>query len=398
MGEKNKDHISHRGLTSFVVFVLIIFIICAISIFYSNERNADSEKQNIPGKESYEKFESQEFLMGTVITQQIYVTKHSDNYADNNTNDGGALNIDADDVLNEVNEKLKDIERKMFWNSSESEIFNLNQSAGKDAVKLSKDTIYVLCKAKEYCKLTEGAFDPTVGPLVNAWGISINETNEDINTQKIPEENEIKKLLLLVNCGDLYIDKENNMAKLAKTGQMVDLGGIAKGYAGDEAINIYKKYGITSAYINLGGNVVTLGAKPDGTPWRIGIQNPRDSTGKYVGVVEVVNKAVITSGDYERYIEVNGKRYHHIIDPKTGYPAESGLISTTIITGSSIMGDALSTAVFVLGLEKGMELVESLDDVECIFITNNKDIYVSSGLIDNFTFNNEANGFNYIKH
>ena len=398
MGEKNKDHISHRGLTSFVVFVLIIFIICAISIFYSNERNADSEKQNIPGKESYEKFESQEFLMGTVITQQIYVTKHSDNYADNNTNDGGALNIDADDVLNEVNEKLKDIESKMFWNSSESEIFNLNQSAGKDAVKLSKDTIYVLCKAKEYYKLTEGAFDPTVGPLVNAWGISINETNEDINTQKIPEENEIRRLLLLVNCGDLYIDKENNMAKLAKKGQMVDLGGIAKGYAGDEAINIYKKYGITSAYINLGGNVVTLGAKPDGTPWRIGIQNPRDLTGKYVGVVEVVNKAVITSGDYERYIEVNDKRYHHIIDPKTGYPAESGLISTTIITGSSIMGDALSTAVFVLGLEKGMELVESLDDVECIFITNNKDIYVSSGLIDNFTFNNEANGFNYIKH
>lgn len=185
--------------------------------------------------------------------------------------------------------------------------------------------------------------------------------------------------------------------ELKKVGQSIDLGGIAKGYAGDEAIKIYKKHGIESAYINLGGNVVVLGKKPNGKPWKIGIQNPRDIKGKYIGIVEVSDKAVITSGDYERYFEENGKRYHHIFDPNTGYPANSGLISATIITGLSIEGDALSTAVFVLGLEKGIELVESLEGVEGIFITEDKNIYVTSGLENNFIFSNESKEFNYVK-
>ena len=130
--------------------------------------------------------------------------------------------------------------------------------------------------------------------------------------------NEIKDMLFLVNCDDLLIDGKNSTAMLAKAGQAVDLGGIAKGYAGDEAVKIYRQYGVKSAYVNLGGNVVTLGAKPDGTPWRIGIQNPRGEAGKHIGVVEVVNKAVVTSGDYERYFIADGKRYHHILDPRRG--------------------------------------------------------------------------------
>ena len=177
----------------------------------------------------------------------------------------------------------------------------------------------------------------------------------------------------------------------------MDLGGIAKGYAGDEAIKIYKKYGIKSAYINLGGNVVVLGTKPDGKPWRIGVQNPRAENGFYIGIVEVADKAVVTSGDYERFFEENGKRYHHILDPKTGRPADSGLISSTIVTDVSMDADALSTAAFVLGLEKGRALVESLEGVEAIFVTKDKEVYVTDGLRNSFTFSDESKEFKYVE-
>jgi FAD:protein FMN transferase len=178
---------------------------------------------------------------------------------------------------------------------------------------------------------------------------------------------------------------------------VVDLGGIAKGYTGDEAIKIYKRNNIKSAYINLGGNVVVLGNRPDGSPWRIGIQNPRAANGLYIGVVKVTGKAVVTSGDYERYFERNNVRYHHILDTKTGYPADSGLISATIITDVSMDADALSTATFVLGLEKGMKLVNSLKGVEAVFITKDKKVYVTEGLKSSFTFDDESKEFKYVE-
>jgi thiamine biosynthesis lipoprotein len=180
-------------------------------------------------------------------------------------------------------------------------------------------------------------------------------------------------------------------------GQSVDLGGIAKGYAGDEAIKIYKKHGIKSAYVNLGGNVVTLGTKPDGTPWRIGIQNPRAQNGYYLGTVEVTDKAIVTSGDYERYFEADQIRYHHILDPQTGYPADSGLMSATVVTDVSVDADALSTAVFTLGLEKGMAMVKSLKGVEAILVTKDKEIYITEGIKSSFTFTDGSKEFKYVE-
>jgi len=318
-----------------------------------------------------EPVELQEFIMGTIATQKVY---------------GSNAGI----AVKEVADRLKTIESKMAVNLPDSEVNTLNEMAGKGFVSLSPDTIFVLKKAKDFSRLSQGAFDPTVGSLVKAWGISTD-------MQRVPGRQEIKDLLLKVNYRELIIDEEKLEAKLERTGQSVDLGGIAKGYAGDEAIKIYKKYGIESAYINLGGNVVVLGNKPGGKPWKIGIQNPRDVNGKYIGIVEVSDKAVITSGDYERYFEENGERYHHILDPNTGYPANSGLISATIITKLSIDGDALSTAVFVLGLQKGMELVESLEGTEGIFITKDKSIYVTPGLKNNFVLKDESKEFNYVK-
>ena len=225
---------------------------------------------------------------------------------------------------------------------------------------------------------------------MKAWGIQTDN-------QRIPSKDEIGNLIKLVGYKDLAVEPSQLTAKLARTGQIVDLGGIAKGYAGDAAIKILKDNGIQSAFVNLGGNVVVLGNKPDGSPWKIGVQNPRAENGKYLGILKVKDKAIISSGDYERYFEKDGVRYHHILDSKTGYPSDSGLIGTTIVADKSIDGDTLSTATFVLGLDKGMQLIESLEGVEAIFITKDKKVYTTNGLKDIFTFEDESKEYQYVE-
>lgn len=316
--------------------------------------------------------ESQDFnIMGTIILQKIY-------------------GKNAEQADKEVITRCKEIEKSMTINAAGSEIDTLNEAAGKKAVKVSADSLNLMHTAKKYSELSTGAFDITVGPLVKAWGIFTDH-------HRIPDQKEINGLLGLVDDRSLTLDNKAMTAKLEKQGQIVDLGGIAKGYAGDEAIKIYKKYGIKSAYVNLGGNVVVIGHKPDDSPWKIGVQNPRDVNGKYIGILQVSDKAVVSSGDYERFFIENDKRYHHIIDPKTGYPADSGLMGTTIIADKSTDADALSTSVFVLGLEKGMKLIESLDGVEAVFITSDKKVYTTKGLKGVFTFEDESKEFNYVE-
>lgn len=315
--------------------------------------------------------EEEDFMMGTVITQKVY----------------GA---GAADAVKEVSAKLKDIESRMTINQPGGEVNRLNAAAGKEAVVLSGETLGVLETAVRYSELSSGAFDVTIGPLVKAWGVFTDQP-------RVPEKGELERLMKLTDYRRLKIDRGHSSAQLEIEGQIADLGGIAKGHAGDEAIAIYRKHGVKSAYINLGGNVVVLGKKPDGTPWRIGIQNPRGPSQSYLGIVTVEDKAVVSSGDYERYFEKDGVRYHHILDPKTGYPASSGLIGTSIIADVSMDADALSTATFVLGLEKGMKLVNSLQGVEAIFVTEEKEIYVTEGLKGNFKFTDQSGEFRYVE-
>ncbi|MEG6611542.1 FAD:protein FMN transferase [Pseudoclostridium thermosuccinogenes] len=311
--------------------------------------------------------------MGTVITEKVY-------------------GKNAQKAADEVMEKIAELEAMMTIKDADkqSEIDKLNDMAGVGEVKLSRDSISVLGKAIEYAELSEGAFDVTIGPLANAWGIFTDNP-------RVPSKDEIDKLKSLVNYRDISINNADSSAYLARKGQIVDLGGIAKGYAGDVAVEILKAKGVKSALINLGGNVVALGSKPDGNPWSIGIQNPRAPTGEYIGIVKVRDKAVVSSGDYERFFEKDGVRYHHILDPRTGYPADSGLIATTIVADSSTDADALSTSVFVLGLEKGMQLVERLDGVDAIFITEDKKVYITEGLKESFTFKDESKEFTYVE-
>jgi FAD:protein FMN transferase len=287
----------------------------------------------------------------------------------------------SDSTFEKVFNRLKEIEDKMSINKEKSEVIDVNNAAGMDYVKVSEDTFEVIKKGLYFSKLYN-KFDITIGPVVKLWNIGFDNA-------RIPEDKEIKAKLPLVNYENVLINEAEKKVKLKEKGMIIDLGGIAKGYAADEAVKILKENGVQHAIVNLGGNVMTLGGKPDGNQWTIGIQHPFDDRGNYVGTVNVADKTVVTSGIYERYIKKDDKIYHHIIDKATGYPVDNNLLSTTIITDKSINGDGYSK-IFALGLEKGLEYAESIKGVEAIFITKDNKIYITSGLRGNFELTDKS--------
>lgn len=317
-------------------------------------------------------FESEDFALGTIINQQVY----------------GA---NAQQAAQEVSAQIKTMDALWTINNPGGDINKLNQQAGQGFVALHPETIGLLQAARRISDLSAGtAFDITVAPLVKAWGIGTDRA-------QVPADKVVRQLLGLVDYRDVLVDEASNSASLRRSGQMVDLGGIAKGYIGDMAIATYKAHGITSAFANLGGNVVVLGSKPDGTPWKVGIQNPRGQNGEIVGVVNVSDKAVVTSGDYQRFFVQDGRRYCHIIDPRTGYPIDSGLMSVTIVASSSTDADGLAKAI-VLGLDQGWELLQRYGQAEAIFISADKKIYVTPGLKGNFQLEDASHEYTYVEN
>lgn len=298
--------------------------------------------------------ETKDFAMGTVITQKIY----------------GA---NAKPAAAEAMTRVRELERMLSFYNKESDISLLNKSAGKEKVRVSEETFFLLTKSSEYAHLSDGEFNIMVGPLVKRWKITSDSPD-------VPSQAEIQSLLSLIDYRDLHLYEDSRSARLSRKGQMVDLGGIAKGFAGDEVIKIYRKHGIKSAIIDIGGNICVLGSSIDGTPWKVGIQDPRKERGNYMGIINISDKAVSTSGSYERFFSSGSKKYHHIIDPQTGYPSDSGLLSTTVISDASIDTDAMSTATFVLGLEEGIKLIRKVKGAEAIFIKEDGKIYATEGL------------------
>lgn len=344
-----------------VLTALILFIVTVGWIYTAY----GSDKHGVTAA-----FETDSFAMGTVISQKVY-------------------GVGGQTAAGEAADEIKRLDRLLTFNNTQGDVHRLNQNAGIKDIEVDPVTAQIIRKAQQVSVMSGGAFDITVGPLVRAWGIGSSQ-------EHIPSPNELGKLMPLIDYRDLEIN--NSVVKIKHQGQMVDLGGIAKGFAGDAVIEIYRRHGIESAFVNLGGNVVTLGSKPDGSPWKVGIRNPRPQGADQranLGVVSVRNKAVVTAGDDQRYFIANGQRYHHILDPFTGYPAKSDLMSVTLITDSSLDADALDTAVYILGLEKGRELIRQFGGVEAVFVTVNKDVYVTEGLRDNFEFMGQGSGYVY---
>lgn len=299
------------------------------------------------------------------------------NYGMNTVMSHKAFGKYAKEAIREVCNEAVRLEELLSRFISTSEISKINSSAGIKCEALSSEVYEVLSHAVEFSKCCQGFFDVTIGPLITLW-------NKEKDICKSPKDLMIKKILPLVDYKDLLLDSYKKTAGLRRIGQSIDLGGIGKGFAGDKFLDIFKKYGVSSAFTNIGGNVVTLGAKPDGSPWKVGVQHPRQEN-SLIGLVSVTDKAVVTSGDYQLYfICKNGKRYHHILDPSTGYPVEAGLISVTVVTDNSMTADALSTILFISGIEKGFELLRGFCGVEAVFIDSDLQVYITSGLIDCF--------------
>lgn len=251
-----------------------------------------------------------------------------------------------------------------------SEISKINQ-AGGSPVLVSDETIALIQKGLEYCKRSEGRFDITIGKLSSLWNFSENEGF-------LPNADEIADAVSTIDYQKVSI--HGNEVQLSNPDTHIDLGGIAKGYIADRMKEYLEENDVTAGLINLGGNVLCLGAKTDGSSYRIGIQKPFDEDGAAAAIVDVTDKTVVSSGVYERYITVDGQMYHHILNPSTGYPYETNLLGVSIICENSADGDGLSTTCFALGLEAGMELIESLADTEAVFITDDNELHCSSGI------------------
>ena len=276
------------------------------------------------------------------------------------------------EVYDAIFSRIREIERLMSVFLPDSDISRINAAAGIEPVQVHEDVFKVIERAVHIAELSGGAFDPTVGPLTFLWGITGG-------SPRVPSQEEIDAVLPLVNWRYIDLDREQRSVFLRHPGMALDLGAIAKGYAADEAVAIVREAALERALIDLGGNVITFGVKLDGTPWRVGLQNPLGDRGSFIGIISGWDMTVVTSGVNERFFEYGGVHYHHLFSPADGRPARTGLLSATIVTEVSMDADALSTAIFVLGYEKGRALIEPLEGVEAIFVFEDRTVRKTEG-------------------
>ena len=274
-------------------------------------------------------------------------------------------------LLDEAETLIGSLEEQVSVTDEHSDIYAIDHTGSGS---LSGNAAELMEQALELCRRTGGALDISVYPIVQAWGFTTG-------SYQVPDEETIQSLLPLVDYTQIQYDAATGTVTLPE-GMEIDLGSVAKGYAGQLAAQMLREHGVQSALLNLGGNVQTVGAKPDGSPWQIGIKDPQGEDAMMVLSVE--DQAVVTSGGYERYFEQDGQTYWHIMDPSTGHPADSGLISVTIVGDEGVVCDGLSTALFVMGLEKAADLWAQSGDFEAVFVTASGEVYITEGLRDHF--------------
>ncbi len=302
-------------------------------------------KTPVPEKETAEIF-----AMDTIMDLTVY---------------GGS----ASELLTEARQLVQKYEGLFSVNIKTSDVAKLNQSAGRP-VQVSPETYELIQKSIGITKETEGLFDISIYPLVRAWGFTKGE-------YRVPEPEELRRLLEKVDASKIQLGPDNKVT-LAE-GMEIDLGGIAKGYLSQKLTELFREGGAQAAVVSLGGNVQTFGKKPDGAPFMVGITDPSDGT-SLLGTVQVGEKAVITSGSYQRYFEKDGKVYHHIIDKRTGAPAQSDLTSVTVIGEDGVTADSLATALFVMGKERAVQFAASHSEIQLVLVDTESSIWTSEGL------------------
>lgn len=346
------DVIYMKQIMKLVLFMLVCLTLTSCNSKTSDTTDDTSENQTANNDEPQSR---DVFAMDTYMTLTAY---------GNN----------ADEALNEAEVEIERLDAMLSTGDKNSEIYSLNQNG---TGTISEDTETLLDESEKLYTDTDGVFDITIYPVMDAWGFTTQN-------YRIPSDTELTGLLKNVNASRIQYNRDEKKVTLP-TDVKIDFGGIAKGYTSSRIMEIYKKCKVTSGMVSLGGNVQLLGAKPDGSSWRIAVQSP-DDTNDYLGVLEAKDKAVITSGGYERYFEENGTTYHHIIDPATGYPAKSGLKSVTIVSDDGTLADGLSTSLFIMGQDKACEFWKKhSDEFDMILMTDDNELYVSEGIADTFS-------------
>lgn len=291
-----------------------------------------------------------DYLLDTVVTLTLY----------------GAGEDDLDAAFAEI----RRLNGLLDAYSPDSDLGKLQAAAGKEPVALSPETMALLVFAKEMYARTGGYLDVTVGPLIDLWDIR--------NGGHYPTEEELAAALDLLDMDDLMLDEANGTAYLVRSGMRVDLGALAKGYIADRVKTLLLDRGVKSGVIDLGRNILLIGEKPGMAPFSIGIQSP-GAAGELLRVLSLRDRSLVTSGTYERYFEHEGRRYHHVLDPFTGFPTDRDLVAVTVLSDSSLWGDALSTACLLLGVDDGLALIDSIPEAEALFVLTDGSVVTSSG-------------------
>ena len=315
-----------------VLMVFFILLLIAFGIFSRSEQL---------------KVERESFRLGTIVRLTAYGS------------DKKALDTALDDSMSEMTR----LENLLSVNIISSDVSKINRAAGKNAVIVNAETEEVILKAVKWARESNGAFDPSIGRLVKLWGIGTSSAH-------IPEQDEINKIKNRVDYRHIELKplSGGKYKVFAGEGQSLDLGGIAKGWIADRVAEVMKKNGVSSAIIDLGGNIVVIGKSPKGKQWKLGLQHPFKPRGEYFAVIDAEDISVVTSGPYERFFEAGGVRYHHIFDPATGYPAKSDLASVSVVGKSSADADALCTMLFVMGFDKSSAYLRKHNDIQSVLV------------------------------
>lgn len=323
--------------------------------------------------------------LASILTAVLFLTACNNSYNEADMNREEFLAMDtyislsaygenSEVALADARREIKSVESQLSVTDESSEVSRINQGAGEETV-ISEDAAQVIDFALYLNTLTEGAFDITLYPIVKEWGFTTG-------SYRIPDQEKINGLLK--KTGSKNIDFYDNVIFLPE-GYAIDLGALGKGFAADKAAAALKEKGVASALLSLGGNIQAIGSKPDGAPWNIGIQNPFGDDN--AAVLKVTDKAVVTSGNYQRFFEENGKRYCHIINSETGYPVDNGLMSVTVIGESGLLCDGLSTSLFVMGEEKAVDFWRQQGDFEMIIITEDGRLLATEGIYEDLSVN-----------
>lgn len=337
------------------------FYIIVFTVMIGTTVSGCKEKTSLPVSQS-------NFYLGTLVSFSVYG------------------DVPNDKIFEEAFALVAYYEELFSKNIESSDVSAINRNSGTvqesflpliGGTIVSPETAIIVEKSLTYSEMTSGLFDITVEPLIKLWGIGADHA-------KVPTLQEIGNALTLVGWKEVVVLRDLGVVALPRSGMAIDLGAVAKGYIADKVKEMFIEQGIKSAIINLGGNVLLLGEKPNKVLFRVGIQNPFSPRGSYLGVISGKDFSVATSGIYERYFEEDGKAYHHILNPKTGYPAESDIAGISVVTKESFEGDCLSTSLFMMGSTKALEFIKSRTGVEAVIITKEKKVLITEGLSESF--------------